>query len=170
MRLGRMWVGWAILGLVACGGDDDGGDDGGAVDSGTMGVGATESSGGSGNDLPTVEIEIDASATCGADGSLLLRATQVGCVSPPPAPCTMPMTPPVYEGDTIACPSTEAAATMRVGIEKAGRYNVELVTVAGDGTESTECFSDRDDPELIVDDSAFNTNRTIPAMSLGGPC
>jgi len=165
-----MWVGLALAGLVACGGDDDGGDEGVAADSGTMGAaGGSESSGGSGNDLPTVEIEIDASATCGADGSLLIRATQVGCVSAT-GPCTLPMTPPVYEGDTLACPSSEAAATMRVGIEKAGRYNVELVTIAADGTESTECLSDRDDPELIVDDSAFNTNRTIPVMSLDGPC
>lgn len=176
MGMGHSAIAVSILSLaLATGCSDDTGDGGGDTGSAaTAGAStaAVDSSGGANNNvLPTVEIELDPSTACGADGSLLLRATLVGCVSPPPAPCTLPDPPRVYDGDTVACPATETAATMRVQIEQAGRYHVELAAVAADGTETAQCYAEADDADLIVEKEALDTNPTIAATPLGsGGC
>src|SRR5688572_12344383 len=95
------------LAASACS-DDDGGDDVGD------GPATTDASTGSTgepapmNAQPTLEARVDAAAACAAGASALeLRATKIGCVDPPPAPCTLPNPPRTDVGDPLACPSSE---------------------------------------------------------------
>jgi len=170
----RGW-GWSIgVALVAlsCGGDDGG--DTGAVGTGIVGTstGAAESStGDEPNVLPTVEITANPSTSCRDDGELVLRATRIGCVSPPPAPCTLPTVAKTFEGETVACPSMETSDVMRVELPQTGRYFIDLVHTAADGTETARCYAEDGEAELIIDDERLAANPTIVAEKLGAnPC
>lgn len=157
---------------LGCSDDDDGdtaGDSGAAMsttgDEGTTGAPAIP------NEAPTFEARVDAAGACGASASALeIRATRFACVNPPPAPCTLPNPPRTDVGERIACPSDEVDAPLRLAASAPGRFYVEVVTIAGDGSETAECHSDGPDPAVIVLDSAFNTNPTIAVDGLGSAC
>lgn len=153
---------------VGCGDDGDGGDDlpaGDGIDPSGGADGAED------NDAPTLRAVVDASAECGSDGTLFARATLIGCVDPPPAPCTVPEPPRVYMSDAVECPADSSSETLRVEVALPGRYNVEVVAAAADGSESAQCWSDSSETEVIVDEAAFDDNPTIDTSALGsGPC
>ena len=158
------------LGVSACGGDDGDGSTDVAADSGGSDTSDSSSTGEvvTPNAAPTLRRSVDATTVCGADGTIGLRATQVACVKLPPAPCTLPSPPRVFEGPTIACPSSETESELLVEIEFAGRYTVELVAAAADGTETVTCFSDTAESEVIVDDDAIVSKPTITlSMAVG---
>jgi hypothetical protein len=171
---GHKWIGlgssllvWALGG---CG--DDGGAPSGETEIGTSEA-ALESTGGPApvNTAPTFEALVDAAAACTAGASALeLRATRFACADPPPAPCTLPNPLRTDVGDRIDCPSTETDATLRLAASSAGRFYVEVVTIAGDGTEVGECHSDTTESDVFVDKDAFDTNPTIAVAGLSSPC
>lgn len=158
------------MGMSACGGDDGGGSADVAADSGGSDTAGSSSSGDlvMPNAAPTLRRAVDTTAACGADGTIGLRATQVACVKLPPAPCTLPSPPRVFEGPAIACPASETESELLVEIEFAGRYTVELVATAADGSESVTCFSDTAESEVIVDDDAIASKPTVTlSMAVG---
>jgi hypothetical protein len=156
--------------VVACG--DDAGPSMVLDTTGTE-VGDASSSTGSDNELPTMEAVVDAAAACGAEGaeSSSFVATRVGCVRPPPSPCTLPDPPKTYVGTVVACPSTDAASTLQVAVDQTGRYHVETVLALEDGTEQRECYGEGGgEVEVIIDDGRLANRPTLVLSAMGHPC
>jgi hypothetical protein len=158
----------ALPSLTACG------DDGSSAAEGSTGTAATDESTGAAavpNTLPTLQVTTDAAAVCAAATAVELRATRFGCVSPPPAPCTVPSPLVAIVGDRFDCPiNGDGDGTWRVEVEAAGRYYVELVAIDGGGVETADCLSNTADAHVIVDNAAFDTNPTIAVTPRGEPC
>ena len=149
------------------------GDDGSGMDTDAATTEATSSSTGAAppNAAPTFEARVDAAAACSSGASALeLRATRFACADPPPAPCTLPNPLRTDIGDRVECPSSETDAVLRLEASAPGRFYVEIVTIAGDGSEAGECHSDTAESDVLVDKDAFDTNPTIEVVGLTSPC
>ncbi len=147
------------------------GDDGAEPDgTGSTSVAMSESSsGGQVNTLPTLQVTIAGADACASASAVEIRATRFGCVSPPPAPCTVPEPLQTDVGDRLTCP-VEGDGVWRVEVDAAGRYYVELVAIAAGGTESAQCLTNTAEDFVIVDNAAFDTNPTIALSAQAGPC
>lgn len=158
-----------LLGLLVGCGDDEGSGGGGSSGSTTMSV---DSSTGPVmmNTAPTVAAMVDVAAACSMSGAtrVRLQATRVGCVNPPPAPCTLPQIPQVVEGDGVDCPATDSPQTLRVEFSQTGRYHVEVVTLAGDEVVSAVCWGEGGEVELLIDDERLQQLPTIDVEILDG--
>lgn len=155
---------WLSGVLVACG--DDGGSTGesGGIDPDDGGASTT---GAPLEPAPRVVTEADVAAACGMAGAtrVELHATRIGCENPPPAPCTLPDPPRAEIGDGVDCPSTSSPVTMRVELVSTGRYNVELVTFAGE-TELSRVCQGIDSSELLVTEEQIAADATIEVVAL----
>lgn len=153
--------------LLACGGDD-----GSTEDEATTAASTGSSSTGTvvPNTAPTVQAEADVGTACQVAGAtrVELHATRVGCVNPPPAPCTLPNPLRATIGDGVDCPADSSPVTLRVELEAAGRYHVEVVSVAGDDVLGRVCHGVDAQAELLVESDAFDSLPTIEVTSLGG--
>jgi hypothetical protein len=158
-------------GTPACASDDSlaPGDDGSTA---TVADAGDETSTGSDNDLPTMEAVVDAAVACSPGEALALQlvATRIGCVKPPPSPCTLPDPPTRYLGTLVECPANETALPLRVGVEQTGRYHVESVLSLEGGTEIRECYREGDELEVIIDDGRLANRPTITVTPAGEPC
>ncbi len=111
----------------------------------------------------SAEASVDRACSPSSVATVSLRATKVGCEKAPPAPCTLPNPPPVYESDAVACPID---ADLELAIDAAGRYAVEVVRDPGAG-ESTACWGE----EVLVTTEAVEASDTITsAMVSEAPC
>lgn len=173
--IGGVGLGRLLLGLVgsigvAGGCGDDGSGDGGTSTS----VGDASSSGGEpANAAPVVEAEVDVTAACGLAGAtrVELHATRVGCVNPPPAPCTLPNPPRATVGDGVDCPGDASPQSLQVELSQAGRYHVEVLTLGGTDELRRVCFGEDGDDELLVDEARFEAKPTVTVAVLDGlPC
>ena len=107
--------------------------------------GESSSSTGVQDDVPhTVLLATVSNTLCDGVGVVgaQLQAVQVGCESPPPAPCTMPADPPPILGDLLSCPITDPEVTLGVRIERAARYQVEVVADRAPEAPTSECFAE----------------------------
>lgn len=127
------------------------------------------SSGGVPNSLPTLQVEVAAADACGSASALEIRATRFGCVEPPPAPCTLTSPLRTEVGDRLACPF-DGEGVFRLPVELSGRYYVELVTVAADASESSQCLTQGPTDFVLVEDAAFESNPTIALTAQADPC
>ncbi len=152
--------------LVGCG------DDGATTpepEAGTT-TGATSSSGELPNTAPVAATQFDAATACAMAGAtrVELWASRVGCVNPPPSPCTVPNPPRPEVGTGVDCPATgETAVELEVELPQAGRYHVAVVTLAGTDEQARVCFGEDGMVELLVDDMRFADNPTIAVSDLG---
>lgn len=159
-----------LVDLVGCGGDDGGGGDGGST---TMATDASSSGGELPNAAPTVLAEVDVTAACSGAGAtrVELHATRVGCIDPPPAPCTLPEVPRATVGEGVECPANASPQALRVELTQTGRYHVEVLTLAGEAEVSRVCFAEAGDPELLITEARINGKPTIAVAELdGSPC
>ena len=106
---------------------------------------------------------------CATANEVEIRATRFGCVSPPPAPCTLPEPLQTDVGDRLQCP-VDGDGVFRVEVDAAGRYYVELVGIAADGAETAQCLTNTAETFVIVDNAAFDTNPTIALTAQPDPC
>ncbi|MCB9703461.1 MAG: hypothetical protein H6711_16330 [Myxococcales bacterium] len=164
LGLGLGLVCGLVFGLVACGDDGAGGATSGATGGGSEGE----------NPEPHVRVEgpVDLLDLCGTIGStnVFLRATRVGCVGSPPAPCTIPTNP--YEivvGDTAGCPSALTGARMEVEIEATGKYQIEAVTITESGHQAL-CYGSNGASVIEVTQAELDGRATIAVDPLAGPC
>lgn len=153
----------ALLLVCACGSAEPG-----EVEPGS------ESSGGGPPPAPGAVFEgkVDALALCGFEGAknVTLRATRVGCVPGPPAPCTLKTDP--YEefiGDAVVCPASETARDMRVTVANAGRYQVDARTVTASGTQSL-CYAPMKAVELEIGNDEVEASARVFVAAQSGPC
>jgi len=154
---------------VGCG-DDGGGGNGGST---TMTTDASSSSGGVPNAAPTVVAQADVTAACGQAGAtrVELQATRVGCIDPPPAPCTLPEELRPVVGDGLECPVDASPQELAVELTQTGRYHVEVVTLAGEADLSRVCFGEAGETELLITEARLNGKPTIDVAELdGSPC
>jgi hypothetical protein len=131
------------------------------------------SSGGVPNTAPTVVAEVDVTAACGQAGAtrVELQATRVGCIDPPPAPCTLPEVPRTVLGEGLECPAGASPQALQVELDQTGRYHVEVLTLAGEDEVSRVCFGEAGEVELLVTEARLNSNPTIEVLELdGSPC
>ncbi|MBL4685002.1 MAG: hypothetical protein JKY37_10460 [Nannocystaceae bacterium] len=153
--------------MGACAGADDGGGSGdAAADSGGSDTSGSSNSGEAviPNGAPPLRRLVEVATVCGADGTIGLRATQVACVKLPPAPCTLPSPPRVFEGPTIACPSdTESELLVETSLRAAIPWSWR--TAAANVT----CFSNTAESEVVVDDDAVVCKPTV-ALSMAVGC
>jgi len=157
-----------LFGSGAAGGcGDDGGGDGGST---TMAMEASSSSGGVPNTAPTVVAEVDVTAACGQAGAtrVELQATRVGCIDPPPAPCTLAEPPRPVVGEGLECPVDASPQTLRVELTQTGRYHVEVTTLAGEDEVSRVCFGEGGEVELLINEARLNGKPTIDVTELDG--
>jgi hypothetical protein len=158
--------GFALVCLLVGCGDDGGGGDGGST---TMAMDATTDVEVP-NTAPTVVAEVDVTTACSGAGAtrVELHATRVGCIDPPPAPCTLPDPPRATVGEGIDCPAASSPLDLRVELTQTGRYHVEVLTLAGESEVSRVCFGEAGDPELLINDARLNGKPTIVLAQLGG--
>ena len=97
-------------------------------------------------------VEVDPEPLCGTVGvtAVQLVARRVGCESPPPAPCTVPVDPPAIGGDTFTCPNTDPSTLLGVELEQGGRYEVQTVIEFTTGETEVQCNALGGDPEIVV--------------------
>lgn len=159
-----------LLSILACGSKDPPteGSTGEASESSSESTAAESSSGGSGNENPIVEATIDASAACSGASKVTLTATRFACVGA--GPCTISNPPSQVDGMFVVCPSDESAAILTVDLALTGRYHVELVATAGDGTETRECYSADGTRVVTIGEGELASRPTIVVTSVGGPC
>jgi hypothetical protein len=114
---------------------------------------------------------VDVAALCAqADVvQVRLRASVMGCVSPPPAPCTQPNPKPVILGDVVACPGSDSE-TVSVDVELRARYYADVVSVDGDGSESGTCTSHDGGVEIVVDTDDLDSGATFELTQIAGAC
>jgi len=146
----------ALLVAACVGGGDDGA-------SGTSGTGAPAG-------FVTFEIAPGDPACLPDDAQILLRARKVGCIPPPPAPCTLPQTIPEIFGPAAACP-TDAPTPLAVVVEEPGRYHVDLVHRASGGDDTYVCLEDAAGAALHdVTTDDLDAGRTFTLQPGAGPC
>ena len=158
-----------LVGLAGCG-DDGGGGDGGST---TVTTDASSSGGEVPNAAPTAAAEVDATAACGQAGAtrVELWATRVGCIDPPPSPCTLAEPPRPVVGEGLECPADASPQALRVELTQTGRYHVEVVTLAGEDEVSKVCFGEAGEVELLITEARLNSKPTIEVAELdGSPC
>jgi len=160
--LGRVLV-WTLgLGLVsgACDGVEE-----------TTGSTAT---GGPENPDPHVSFTgyVDLLDLCGTIGAthVFLRATRVGCIDSPPAPCTLPSNPYAsWIGETVACPNASTANLMAVDVPDPGKYQIEAITLTETG-EQRLCFGQDGDDIVLATATAIEDRADVGVEVLAGPC
>ncbi len=139
------------------------GDDGSSGEGGSTGPEPAGSSTGTPmNTAPVVmAMQADVAVACTREGAtrVELHATRVGCVNPPPAPCTIAPRPTVGEG--VDCPPDDSPVDLGVELTQAGRYEVEVVTLAGEDELFASCWGEDGGTEMFVDDERFAANPTI---------
>ncbi len=110
-------------------------------------------------------------AACGGGATQVrIRARKVGCIPPPPAPCTLPQQIPDIDGDARACPGAGGAG-FAVSVDAPGRYYVDLVRTLPDGTQDTLCLEDGSGEvlhDVTTDDLDAGAMRVLALGS--GPC
>lgn len=107
-------------------------------------------------------LDFDPQPACNTVGvtRVQLVAQQIGCESPPPAPCTMPANPPTIEGDQVTCPSTDSSRLLGVELTIPGRYAVRTVASTAD-TPQEVCRSLDGDAEVLVTAEAVEAGSTL---------
>lgn len=144
--------------------------DGGTAEGTT---GAEDESSGEPITAPTIVGEVDAAVACSTAGAnrVELWATRIGCVDPPPAPCTLPEVPRPIAGESVDCPPPGSPVTLRVELEQAGRYQVEAVILDGDTELSSICYGFAGDAEVLVTEAEIDDNSVVITAPLDGqPC
>lgn len=136
----------------------------------TSNADTSSSSGGTGpvNEQPIIEAEIDAAAACAGASRLDFVATRFECTGG--GPCTISDPPTETMGSSVACPATETAAAVQVGVEQTGGYRVELVTALEDGSETRACYSADGSDEVVISEGDLNAKPTIVVTPTGGAC
>jgi hypothetical protein len=131
---------------------------------------------GSENTAPHVTIRtvVDVFERCGPSGSQFLsfRATRIGCERPPPTPCTIAVNP--YDtvfGDTRNCEqASETAAPFALELERAGRYQLEIVALTDSG-EVRSCLGPDGEAETLITSDQLEAREIVTVAHLGGgPC
>jgi hypothetical protein len=125
------------------------------------------------NTAPTVVAEVDVTTACSGAGAtrVELHATRVGCIDPPPAPCTLADPPRPKVGEGLDCPAAASPHDLRVELTQTGRYHVEVLTLAGEAEVSRVCFGEAGEPELLITEARINGKPTIEVAALdGSPC
>ncbi|RMG97309.1 MAG: hypothetical protein D6705_08920 [Deltaproteobacteria bacterium] len=141
---------------------------GGCGESPSAPAGSSDTGGMSG--LVTFEAATDVGQACGADGTeVVVRARKVGCIPPPPAPCTLPQQIPEILGSARSCAAADGS--LAVQVDEAGRYYVDLLRRHADGTTEEICLEDGAGQVLHdVTTHDLDAGATF-ALALGdGPC
>lgn len=161
-RLGlTLALGWLLVGC---------GDDGGTPAAGSTGIEVGSSTGEEPlPEAPLAVSEVDLAVACGVAGAtrVELHATRVGCVNPPPAPCTVADPPREDIGLVVDCPAS-ASRTFYVELPMAGRYHVELVTYGGEEELARECYGRDGEAELLVTAEEIDGNANVSVESIDG--
>lgn len=71
-----------------------------------------------------------------------VRALQIGCEHPPPAPCTMAADPEHVLGDEATCPITDPTVTLGVVVTTPGEYQIDAVTDRTPDAPTSECYAE----------------------------
>ena len=126
---------------------------------------ATESEGAGPSGTPGTAVlllEFDPQPACNTVGvtGVQLVAQQIGCESPPPAPCTMPANPPTIAGDQVTCPSTDSSRLLGVDLTTPGRYAVRTVASTADVPQEV-CRSLDGESEVLVTAEAVEAGSTL---------
>jgi hypothetical protein len=135
-----------------------------------MATPASSSGGEVPNAAPTVVAEVDVTAACGQAGAtrVELHATRVGCIDPPPAPCTLPEVPRPIVGEGLDCPAAPSPQALRVELTQTGRYHVEVLTWAGEDEVSRVCFGEDGEVELLITEAYIDGKPTLEVDELDG--
>lgn len=153
-------LGWLLVGC------EGGGSSGGTT-------GAQDESSGEPIVAPSILGEVDVAVACSVAGAtrVELHATRVGCVDPPPAPCTLPEVPRPVVGEGVDCPPEGSPQNLRIELELAGRYQVEAVTLAGETELARVCYGFGGESELLVTEAEIAGNSVLVVAPLdGSPC
>lgn len=104
--------------------------------------------------------------------SVQVRALQVGCEHPPPAPCTMPANPEHVLGDQATCPITEPTATLGVVVTTPGDYQIDAVTDRTPDAPTSECYaaSNQETSVLVTSIDIDVRSVKMDLVGLGQPC
>lgn len=141
-----------------------------ACTSGTPAGGDTGTTGSVAGIVTFEAVPAEDDACGGGATQVRIRARKVGCIPPPPAPCTLPQQIPDIDGDVRACPGA-GGVTFEVTVDAPGRYYVDLVRALPDGTEETVCLEDGAGGvlhDVTTDDLDAGSMRTLVPGS--GPC
>lgn len=116
--------------------------------------------------------EVATAPACNTAGAVAVQwqATRVGCVDPPPAPCTLPGTPRPIEGDLTSCPQTDQAVLLGVEIEQSGRYIIEAVLQLTAAEPEPECYANAGVTEIVVTDEQIAAGAVVMVTPTGAPC
>ena len=115
---------------------------------------------------------VDLLDLCGIIGAthVFMRATRVGCIGSPPAPCTLPSNPYASRiGETVACPNASTANLMAVDVPSPGKYQVEAVTLTETG-EQRLCFGIDGEDIVEASESEIEDRADVGVDVLTGPC
>jgi hypothetical protein len=82
--------------------------------------------------------------------SVQVRALQIGCETPPPAPCTMPADPEHVLGDQATCPITDPTVTLGVMVTTPGEYRIDAVTDRTPDAPTSECYATNQQTSVLV--------------------
>lgn len=150
-------------------GDTDPGTTTAATDAPT---GSTSAAGSGTPGLVSFFGDVATAPACDTVGAVAVQwqATRVGCVDPPPAPCTLPGTPRPVEGDLMTCPQTDASVLLGVEVEQSGRYIVEAVLQLTSDEPEPECYADAGVTEIIVTDEQIAAGAVVMVTPTGSPC
>ncbi len=98
-------------------------------------------------------------------------ARRIGCESPPPAPCTVPVNPPAIEGDVFTCPNTDPSRLLGVEVTQAGRYVVETLATVTAAEPDVTCYGLDGAAEIVVpaDDVEAGATIMLDAAAVGCP-
>lgn len=163
ISVARFWLCLLLPGPLAC--------DSGEGESASASAGESEPD----NPDPHVRFaaDVDLLDLCGTVGAthVFLRASRVGCVGSPPAPCTLPAGDyQSWVGPTAACPNATVAKPMTVDVPNSGKYQVEAVTLTESG-EVQLCFGDSNGESVVLASADQVMARAkIYVEELGGPC
>lgn len=102
--------------------------------------------------------------------SIQVQATRIGCVSGPPAPCTLPADPQPVAGDTRSCPVTDPEIVLGVDVTAAGRYHFEALGPGTAGGQTRRCLAVDGDLEIVVADADLEAAASIFATATDAPC
>lgn len=156
----------AALLVIACNASPDDGDEGGSsTGEGGATTGAVDAE-------PHVYFagKVDVVDLCGVQGANVVsfRAAKVGCAKP--GPCTIKTNPyQMFVGEAATCPSGQTYLDMKVRVEEAAKYQVEVRTLTDSGHLS-RCYGVGGAATLMVTEEQLAAGETIHVGPIGGPC
>jgi len=98
-------------------------------------------------------VSVNPEPLCGTVGvtQVQLLAHRTGCGTESGEPCMLEDSPRT-DGDTFTCPNTEPSILLGIELDRAGRYQVQIVTEFTTGDTRARCATLSGDPEITLTD------------------